>query len=316
MPVFTTAHLPARQKFEAWRHVITQQFLPLRPEPIPRAIFRGEVDGGTLDSLALAQVRASGQVVHRAGREIAQSSPDALFVNVHVTGTSALERNSNINRLSHGDLFFVDGRRPFRLHCEADMHHVVIAIPMDRLRPLLHRPDLAAGAVIRRDRGVAALLSDYLVSVAGEYQDFDPATAASTARHLAELVAHTLNERHADVRLPREAVRAVLHARACQIIEQELGDPMLAPATIAKQLRVSVRFLHALFREQGQTLMRHVYDRRVRRAAALLGAADCAHRPITDIAMSCGFSDLTHFGRAFSRVYEATPRSFRARTKA
>ena len=27
------------QQFEAWRHVITQQFLPLRPEPVPRAKF-------------------------------------------------------------------------------------------------------------------------------------------------------------------------------------------------------------------------------------------------------------------------------------
>ena len=313
MPVFTTAQLPARQKFEAWRHVITRQFLPLRPEPVPGATFQGEVDGGTLASLALAQVRASGQVVHRASREIAQSSPDALFVNVHVAGTSALECSAAAHRLSNGDIFFVDGRRPFRLHCEADMHHVVIAIPMARLTPLLRRPDLAAGAVVRRDRGVAALLSGYLVSLAGEYQNFDPAAAASTARHLVELVAHTLNERHADAHPPRQAVRAALHARASQVIEQQMGDPLLAPEMIAKQLRVSVRFLHALFREQGQTLMRHVYDRRVRRAAALLGAAGCAHRSITDIAMSCGFSDLTHFGRVFSRVYEETPRSFRAR---
>ena len=316
MPEFSTAAVPKRQQFEAWRQVITQQFLPLRPEPVRHAEFWGEVRGETLDSLPLAQVRASGQVVHRAGGEIAQSSPDALFVNLHVAGNCALACGPDAHRMSQGDLFFVDGQRPFRLHCEAAMHHVVIAIPMDRLRASLRRPELAAGAIVRRGSGVAALLSDYLVTVARECPGLDALAAATTAGHVVELVAHALNERHADVPLPREAVRAVLHARACQIIEQELGDPLLDPARIAARLRVSVRFLHALFRERGPTLMRYIYEKRVRRAAALLGDAAGAHRSITEIAMSCGFSDLTHFGRAFARIYQETPRSFRARSQA
>ena len=314
MPVFSTASVPVRQKFEAWRQVITQQFLPLRPEPASRAKFWGEVRGGALDSMPFARVRASGQVVHRAAREISQSSPDALFVNVHVAGSSALACGADAHRMSQGDLFFVDGRRPFRLHCEEPMHHVVVAVPMDRLRAILRRPELAAGAVVRRGSGVAALLSDYLISVASEYEKLDVAAAATAARHVTELVAHTLNERHARLPLPRDAVRAALHARACQIIEQELGDPLLSPARIARRLNVSVRFLHALFREHGTSLMRQVYEKRVRCAAAMLEDVAYAHRSITDIAMCCGFSDLTHFGRVFSQAYHETPRNYRARS--
>jgi AraC family transcriptional regulator, positive regulator of tynA and feaB len=315
MPEFSTASVPLRQKFDAWRHVITQQFLPLRPEPVARTKFRGEVHGGALDSMPIAQVCASGQVVHRAGREISQSSPDALFVNVHVAGSSALECGVEAHRMSHGDVFFVDGHRPFRLHCEEPMHHVVVAIPMDRLRNILRRPELAAGAVVQRGSGVAALLSDYLISVGSEYQQLDATAAATAARHVAELVAHTLNERHAGLPLPRNAVRAALHARAWQVIEQDLGDPLLSPARIAKRLNVSVRFLHALFREHGTSVMRQVYERRVRSAAAMFGDPAYAHRSITDIAMSCGFSDLTHFGRVFSQAYQETPRSYRARSR-
>jgi AraC-like DNA-binding protein len=312
MALFSTASIPPRQKFEAWRHVITQQFLPLRPEPVRRARFWGEVQGGSLDSMAFARVRASGQVVHRAGREISQSAPDALFVNVHVSGSSALECDLGAHRMATGDLFFVDGRRPFRLHCEAPMHHVVVAIPMDRLRTSLRRPELAAGAVIRRGRGVSALLSDYLVSIAGEYDELHASAASSAAGHLATLVALVLNQCHGEVPLPRDAVRAALYSRASQIIEQELGDSSLSPGRIAKRLHVSVRFLHGLFTERGTSTMRHVYDRRVRRAAAMLDSTEYSHRSITDIAMSCGFSDLTHFGRVFSRTYHASPRAFRA----
>jgi len=314
MPVFSTATVPVRQKFEAWRHVITQQFLPLRPEPVPSAQFWGEVGGGALDSISIARVRASGQVVHRAGREMSQSSPDALFVNVHVAGVSALECGVNAHRMSQGDLFFVNGQRPFRLHCEEPMHHVVAAIPMDRLRAVLRRPDLAAGAMIQRGSGIAALLSDYLISVAGGYEKLDISSAAIAARHVVELVAHTLNERHAGLPLPRDAVLAALYARACQIIEQDLGDPLLSPARIAKRLNVSVRFLHALYRGHGKSLMRQVCERRVQCAAAMLKDEAYAHRSITDIAMSCGFSDLTHFGRVFSQAYQETPRNYRARS--
>ena len=163
MPVFSTASIPVRQKFEAWRHVITQQFLPLRPEPVPRAKFWGEVGGGALDSISIARVCASGQVVHRAGREMSQSSPDALFVNVHVAGMSALECGVNAHRMSKGDLFFVDGQRPFRLHCEEPMHHVVAAIPMQQLRAVLRRPDLAgrrSGSARQRCFRIAVSLPD------------------------------------------------------------------------------------------------------------------------------------------------------------
>ena len=314
MPVFSTASVPVRQQFEAWRHVITQQFLPLRPEPVRRAQFWGEVGGGALDSISIARVRASGQVVHRAGRELSQSSPDALFVNVHVSGVSAFECGVNTHRMSQGDLFFVDGQRPFRLHCEEPMHHVVAAIPMQRLRAVLRRPDLAAGAVVPRGSAVAALLSDYLIGVASGYEKLDVDAAATAARHVAELVVHTLNERHAGLPLPRDAVLAALHARACQIIEKDLGDPLLSPVQIAKRLNVSVRFLHALFRGHGTSVMRQVYGRRVQCAAAMLEDEAYAHRSITDIAMSCGFSDLTHFGRVFARAHQATPRSYRAKS--
>ena len=313
MALFSTASIAPRQKFDAWRHVITQQFLPLRPEPVPRARFWGEVHGGSLDSMAFARVRASGQVVHRASREISQAAPDALFVNVHVAGSSALECAAGTHRMSQGDLFFVDGRQPFRLHCEGPMHHVVVAIPMDRLRASLRRPELVAGAVIRRGSGVSALLSDYLVSVASEYQGLDDAAAGTAAGHLAALVSIVLNERLGAAPLPRDAVRAALRSRASQVIEQELGDSLLSPARIARRLNVSVRFLHGLFREHGTSSMREVYEHRVRRAAAMLSSTEYAHRSITDIAMSCGFSDLTHFGRVFSRTWHESPRAFRAR---
>jgi AraC-like DNA-binding protein len=313
MPEFTTGSVPARQKFEAWRHVITRQFLPLRPEPVPRTRFRGEVRAGLLGTLALARVRASGQVVYRAAREISQSSPDALFVNVHVAGSSALACGTDACRLSQGDLFVVDGLRPFRLHCEQPMHHVVAAIPMDQMRAMLRRPERAAGAVLPRGSGVAALLSDYLVALEREYDALEPAAAATAARHIAELVAHALNERIAGVPPPRDALREALYTRACQVIEEEYGNASFSPARLAQRLRVSVRFLHALFREHGTSLMRHVYQTRVRRAAAMLSDAGFAHRSITDIALSCGFSDLTHFGRAFAQAYQDTPRKFRAR---
>ena len=48
-------------------------------------------------------------------------------------------------------------------------------------------------------------------------------------------------------------------------------------------------------------------------AALLLAAGieDARRRTIGEIALSWGFSDLTHFSRAFAQAYRVAPREFR-----
>ncbi len=66
-----------------------------------------------------------------------------------------------------------------------------------------------------------------------------------------------------------------------------------------------------LLKETGRTFGRHVKDRRLEKAAALLRDPQWHRRRISEVAAAAGFSDLAHFSRAFRRKYATTPSDIR-----
>lgn len=66
---------------------------------------------------------------------------------------------------------------------------------------------------------------------------------------------------------------------------------------------------HALFKEEtGQTFVEYLSSLRCQRAGELLVRTDL---PILDIALQCGFNNLSHFYHVFKREKGVTPRHFR-----
>lgn len=104
---------------------------------------------------------------------------------------------------------------------------------------------------------------------------------------------------------------AYIHTRACHAIELRFADPTLTPANLAKVLNVSTRTLARSFASRNESVMRRVFDERVRRAAHLLKSPNATCRTTTDIAFACGFNDSSHFGRVFSARMHMTPTQWR-----
>ena len=94
-------------------------------------------------------------------------------------------------------------------------------------------------------------------------------------------------------------------------IDSPRGEPDLMPASVARDIGVSTRTLERAFATHGETVMRRVFDERLRQTARQLRSPDCAHRSITDIAFACGFNDSSHFGRLFFRKMQVTPSQWR-----
>lgn len=109
-----------------------------------------------------------------------------------------------------------------------------------------------------------------------------------------------LQRRRFDVRVERRA--AILRE-----IEKRISDPGLSAIAVASLLGITVRYVHLLLEETGARFSHHVLDRRLEKAAALLRDPQWRDRLIIEIAAEAGFSDISHFNRAFRRKFRATP---------
>lgn len=102
-----------------------------------------------------------------------------------------------------------------------------------------------------------------------------------------------------------------MHAHACRRINLRFGEQSLRPDHIAADPGISTRMMHRIFAENGETVMRHLFAERVKRAADQLASPAARHRTVTEIAYACGFSGSSHFARVFTEHFGMTPTQWR-----
>jgi AraC-like DNA-binding protein len=113
-----------------------------------------------------------------------------------------------------------------------------------------------------------------------------------------------LQARRLDVRLERRA--AILHE-----IEKRSSDPSLSAIAVAQHLGITARYVHLLLEETGARFSRHVLEKRLEKADTLLRDPQWRNRLIIEIAAEAGFTDISHFNRAFRQKFQATPSAIR-----
>jgi AraC-like DNA-binding protein len=105
---------------------------------------------------------------------------------------------------------------------------------------------------------------------------------------------------------------AALHLqRIEQYIDQQLGNPDLAPQMIADACGLSVRYLHKLFSSTPHSLGEWIRLRRLEAVNRGLHDPGC-HLSIGELAMRWGFSDQAQFTRSFRRHFGCTAREVRS----
>ena len=100
-----------------------------------------------------------------------------------------------------------------------------------------------------------------------------------------------------------EAIMAYCQAR--------LGNADLNPRAVAAHFGISLRTLHLRFEETGISFGRWLLERRLQACHQALSDVAHADRTISDIAFAFGFSDLSHFSKAFRARFGETPRDLR-----
>jgi AraC family transcriptional regulator, positive regulator of tynA and feaB len=169
--------------------------------------------------------------------------------------------------------------------------------------------------LVRRDEPLTRLVMSYFVNGFETAKDLTPDACALFVQHSVELLAQALAESPRLEPVRSVALRDALFVRACRLISLRCADPDLSSETIAQALGISTRLLQRIFAERDKTPMAHVWRERVSRAAKLLGDPQAAHRSVTEIALACGFSDSTHFGRVFAAHMGMTPTQWRRQAR-
>jgi AraC family transcriptional activator of tynA and feaB len=305
----STDDLPARQRCDWLREVIGREYANVEITPPADGRLFNEMTIYRWNELRLSSIRSNAIILERSPREPNQSSHDAYFAVILLSGKYMLEQNGREVFLSPGDITIYDATRPHRIVCPESFAKLIVSIP----RPLLKN---RAGGIedclalrIPGNEGMGSVTADFVRSSASHASELPSREFSALSEHCIDLLTLTLGPVRPAVNASRN--RIILINRIKNFVEQNLGDPDMNTAMVARGVGLSSRYINDIFNDHETSLMRYIWKRRLENCRKdLLSQTPAGHR-ISDTAFRWGFNDLSHFSRTFKQSFALSPRDYR-----
>jgi AraC-like DNA-binding protein len=311
-------HSPARH-FDSrtdWLDRICQFFVPLEIDDCPTTPFRSLAARETMGCLEIVELVTSAQRVRRTRSLAARSDQEKYKFSIQLEGRSQITQDGRSALLHPGQWSFYDTSRPYEVRVDEGAHFLVLHVGAPDLQPWLPELRRKVAIAFHSDQGCARVAMDSLRSLVGQTRHLPAAMADEVSATVLRLMGLGLlgtesgfselqdtADRTGEVR--RGQLQAILHH-----IHRHLHDPDLGPEALARQFRISRRYLYKLFELQGLSPADYIQATRLARCRDMLAGPGMQHS-ITELAYTHGFSDPSTFGRAFRRQYGMSPGEWR-----
>jgi AraC-like DNA-binding protein len=292
------------------RSVLPAGLEPIEPlVPLPDRPLHVDVIKRTLPGLAVVTGTLSG--VCHAPRPKGAAGPGEgdLLLAVNVSGRSLARQRDTELSLQDGDaVLWTRSVAGIGIMRPTPSRFLGCRVPRSQVAALLGRIDDMPLCFVPRDTEALQLLVTYARGIAESVPLATPELQRIAVSHIHDLMAATVSATRGGRAIAEGLGIAAARLRAIMIdIRAHLGDGDLSVADVAQRQRVSPRYVHKLFENEGFTFSSFVRDQRLVRAHRLLSDSRLAHRSIGTIAFDVGFGDLSYFNRTFRRRYGTTP---------
>lgn len=311
----STEHLPAHRQIPLFREEVGRSLLRLDVTPMADRPFRAEATLRSLPRLRLCVIKSSGVQLQRT-YEIIKDGNDDLGLVLSLKGRIvAFQRGREVPLGAGASVPIASAETAGLMLSHASF--LGLAVPLSVLVPLV--PDIEDKWIrpLPRELEPVRLLRSYLAALMKEGAVTTPELAALAATHVHDLIALALGAtRDAAVHAASRGLRAARLKSIKADSLQHIASPDLDVAAVAKRERITPRYVHLLFEEEGITFSQFLRKARLELAHRMLRDPRHIARNVSAIAYAVGFADLSHFNHSFRRHFGATPTEVRRTSRA
>ncbi|MFC3228829.1 helix-turn-helix domain-containing protein [Marinibaculum pumilum] len=296
-------------RFDYWHDWICRHYSVTDCRRLNDESFESRASNWRCGPLALGEVELSGHGAMRWTRrpdEIRCDPRDHYQFLLVLHGRVTIAQEDRAAALQPGDLMYYHQGRPFDLAAHGDTRSLLVSVPWPAVYERLPGADRLTACRLSGGtpyvRLAAAVLRELLAAApAGGSAALD--RIGTSAVDI--LVAAIEGDRQ------RDAGEDDILARAKRYMRENLHDPDLHVEDVAAALGMSRRTLNRLFVAEGTTPMRWLWQQRL--SASYRALSEGRARQVTEAAFGAGFSDLSHFSRAFRQAFGRAPSSLKRR---
>lgn len=291
-----------------WREWVFRHFGGLQSDLYGDTTFDGHIAASQAGDVILTRLEANRHRVLRTP-SLARSSETAyLKIVAPWQGSACVHQQGREACARDGAWVIYDTTGDYHIDNPERTDHLIVMVPKDAI---VERSFRVEGVMARR-LGTSGISRVALETMRNTYQEL-PHMSEAAAQGAGELIKQLVRLSLQEIAGLETAVtqREALRDRIRGYVQQHLRDPALSVDAIARALNCSRRHLYNAFGGEGESIAGYIQRLRLEACVRDLQQAGPHARPITDIALSWGFGNPSHFSRVFRDHTGKSPSEFR-----
>lgn len=322
--VWRTTEVDPGEAFDYYHEGICSAFMPLRPE-LDRALrhgFQATHYAYGIGPSTLNVVSAQSHLVQCGRAEIAASTEDCYYLNFQLAGDCRITQNGHAIVLLPGDVGLFDSSQNFGLHHDnfPQLKVASLMLPKHSMGTEVGDEPARTPELLSRHPVYGRLITEAMQSLVETTTTGNSADVMALQSLVLSLLKLTAGRPDAQansllstgIGSPEANARGQAQLlRIKRIIRARCTRPGYSVAACATEAGLSPRYIHRLFEADEDSFGTFLIHERLAAATRMLRHPGSAHLPTSTIATEAGFSDPSHFHRAFQSRYGMTPGEWR-----
>jgi AraC-like DNA-binding protein len=306
------AHLDDEARFKAWHDTYCDWIGPTDVRRSSDSPFEGRWEFAGLGELLLARFCGATHDIARTPQQISACPHDRYFLSFNLAPAALRFSQDGREAVIAGEQALVfSGSESFQ--CVGANAWMSVGVPKQALRRLV--PNVEDLIVSPLDGALPAMrhLRQYLgMLIEQEGPAEDVALMSQVETTVLDLIALALGANgDAAAMAAMRGLRAVRARAVIAEIRAGYADASFSAHLVAARLGLSERYIQQLLQGTGVSFSERVLELRLLKVRAMLANRRHDHLNVSEIALACGFNEVSYFNRCFRRRFAASPTQLR-----
>ncbi len=308
-----TRQAPADDRLSFWQDEFSKLYVQHQLHVGDPATFSARAETGSSSGYDVSVTQMSQATLERSHYHARTDEAGRCFLCMVLNGDVSFVQDDVVTIPQPGQIFLIRTSGPYKLVCNTPVQLLQYKVACEDLRSRLGNVKRYAGVTTTKEDPIGDVASAMMRKVAASLDFSGDVSELRTLEATFELATTALRRSADAAGANLSSCQEIVLARLEHAIARQIGNPELDAAALAREVGISIRYANKVLAERGTSLMRYVKDTRLERCARMLEDPSQRRRSITEIAMSLGFNDMSHFSRAFRERFDVSPRDYRMR---